>query len=157
LGLTRHRLTGAIAAVPLLACCVVLAGCATFMPVCAGAAVEPPHIEVDAQGWHNANPEGTVHACYDDTCDREDGTTATFEIVLPQTDADGRKHDLAVTITDAGGTTVASERFALVRLPGTHGGPCPFPDQWSRAVLVRNDGTLQVGGADDGRIIVPTP
>ena len=55
------------------------------------------------------------------------------------------------------GTTVSSERIALVRIPGRLGGPCPFPDQWSREVLVRDDGTLQVGGADDGSIIVPTP
>lgn len=143
--------------VPLLACCALLGGCATLMPVCAGAAVRPPIVGVDAQGWHHAHPGGTVHACYGGTCDREDGTTDTFEIVVPQADADGRKHDLAVTITDATGTTVSSERVALVRIPGRPGGPCPFPDQWSREVLVRDDGTLQVGGADDGGIVVPTP
>lgn len=143
--------------VPLVASGILLAGCATLVPVCAGAAVRPPLIGVDAQGWHHAHPGGTVHACYAGTCDREDGTTDTFEIVVPQTDADGRTHDLAVTITDATGTTVSSERIALVRIPGRLGGPCPFPDQWSREVLVRDDGTLQVGGADDGSIIVPTP
>ncbi|MEN0084977.1 MAG: hypothetical protein AAGC66_09435 [Leifsonia sp.] len=143
--------------VPLLASGILLAGCVTPVPFCAGAASQPPHIGVDAQGWHNAHPGGTIHACYDGTCDREDGTTDTVEIVVPQADADGRKHDLTVTITDATGTTVSSERIALVRVPGLHGGPCPLPDRWSRAVLVRNDGTLQVGGADDGSIIVPTP
>lgn len=143
--------------VALLASGILLAGCVTPVPFCAGAAVRPPLIGVDAQGWHHAHPGGTVHACYDGTCDREDGTTDTVEIVVPRGDADGRKHDLAVTITDATGTTVSSERIALVRIPGRPGGPCPFPDQWSRAVLVRNDGTLQVGGADDGSIIVPTP
>lgn len=127
------------------------------MPACAGAAVHPPHVGVDAQQWHQTHPGGTVHACYDGVCDREDGTTASFEVVVPEADADGRPHDLAVTIPDATGTVTRSADVALARIPGLQGGACPVPDQWSRAVLVRADGRLQLGGADDGHIIIPTP
>jgi hypothetical protein len=157
-GLTgRRRVRWAAAAISIAAGSILLAGCAPLMPVCAGAAVRPPLVELVTQEWHSAHPGGTVHACYDGVCDRADGTTGSFEIVVPQSDADGRKHDLAVTMTDATGTVVTSVSVALVRILGRSGGPCPFPDQWSRAVLVRPDGQLQLGGADDGRIVVPTP
>lgn len=112
--------------------------------------------ELDTQGWHSAHPGGTVHACYDGVCDRADGTTNSFEIDLPQADADGRKHDLAVTMADAAGTEVTSASVALVRVPGRSGGPVPVPRPVEPIGAGPPDGRLQLGGADDGRIIFST-
>ena len=136
---------------------VGLSGCAPLFVTCSMPSIRPPHIEVDAAGWHQAYPGGTVHACYDGHCDQEDGTTSSIEIVLDKSYENDRRHSLAVTITDGSGTTTQSTDIALVRIPGQNGAPCPMPDQWSRIVLVRVDGRLQAGGADDGHIVVPTP
>ncbi|MFP3380234.1 hypothetical protein SB767_28330, partial [Bacillus sp. SIMBA_069] len=99
---------------------------------------------------------GTVHACYAGSCDHEDGTRPTFEVLVPNEADHTKEHNLAVTLTDQTGTTTETARMALKLVPGPKGAACPMPDQWSRQVLIGTDGRIQVGGADDGHIIVPT-
>jgi len=136
----------------------LLAGCSAVFPaVCAMPAIRPPHVTVDASIWLRLHPGGTVHACYAGACDSEDGTTPSFEVVVPSKADPAEKHDLVVTLIDQTGTTIETASMALKLVPGQKGGPCPMPDQWSRQILIQKDGQLQVGGADDGRIIVPAP
>ncbi|WP_434317530.1 hypothetical protein [Leifsonia sp. P73] len=119
--------------------------------------IRPPHVAIDASIWLRLHPGGTVHACYAGACDREDGTSPSFEVVAPSKADPSKKHDLVVTLSGPAGTTTETVSMALKLIPGQKGGPCPMPDQWSRQVLIGTDGQIQVGGADDGRIIVPTP
>lgn len=156
-GVTRIRIRRALAATVTVLATTLLAGCAPLFSVCSMPDIRPPHITVDAATWLRLHPGGTVHACYAGSCDDEDGVRPSFEIVVPRT-ADLRKqHDLVVTLTDRTTTTTQTARMALELIPGQKGAPCPMPDQWSRMVLIGTDGKLQVGGADDGRLIVPTP
>lgn len=137
---------------------LLLAGCSLLVPTaCSMPAIRPPHLDVDAQDWHRVHPGGTVHACYGGTCDRADGTALSFEVLVPPSLADGRTHDLAITLADGSGTVTRSARVALDRVPGQKGGPCPMPDQWSRQVRIGADGGLQFGGADDGHPVIPSP
>lgn len=144
----------AAATVGLLAV-ALLAGCAPSM--CAMPAISPPHVTINASIWLRLHPGGTVHACYAGACDREDGTSPSFEVVALGKVDPAKKHDLVVTLKDQSGTTTETASIALKLVPGQKGGPCPMPDQWSREVLIGTDGQIQVGGADDGHIIVPTP
>ncbi|WP_020077451.1 hypothetical protein [Cryocola sp. 340MFSha3.1] len=149
----RHAITVALSIVAV----TLLAGCAPLFPLCSMPDIRPPHITVDAAIWLRTHPGGTVHACYAGACDDEDGVRPSFEIVVPRTANLSKQHDLVVTLTDRTGTTTETARMALELIPGQKGAPCPMPDQWSRIVLVGTDGKVQVGGADDGRLIVPTP
>jgi len=135
----------------------LLAGCASLFPACSMPDIQPPHIAVDATIWLRLHPGGTVHACYTGSCDQDDGSRPSFEVLVPREVDLAKKHDLAVTLTDQTGTTTQSVPMALELVPGQKGAACPMPDQWSRQVLIGTDGQIQVGGADDGRIIVPTP
>ncbi|MGO4593603.1 hypothetical protein AB4Z18_07250 [Leifsonia sp. 2TAF2] len=119
--------------------------------------IRPPHIAVEASIWLRLHAGGTVHACFAGSCDDEDGTRPSFEVLAPRDVDLEQKHDLVVTLTDETGTTTRTARMALELVPGQKGAACPMPDQWSRQVLIGTDGQIQVGGADDGRIIVPTP
>jgi hypothetical protein len=147
---------GAAVAVGVLVA-TLLAGCTPLFTACAMPNIRPPHVELDVQGWHRTHSVGTVHACYAGYCDHEDGTTASFEVVIPRKVSSAKKHDLVVTLTDPTGTTSRTVRMALEVVAGQTDGPCPMPDQWSREVLITADGKLQVGGADDGQPIIPTP
>ncbi|MCI0155734.1 hypothetical protein KNO15_03360 [Leifsonia shinshuensis] len=118
--------------------------------------ISPPHVTVDTSIWLRLHPGGTVHACYAGSCDREDGTRPSIEVLAPRTMDLTKKHELVVTSTAETGVTREAVRIALEVVPGPKGAPCPLPDQWSRQVLIGADGRIQVGGADDGHIIVPT-
>ncbi len=135
----------------------LLAGCAPLFAVCAMPAIRPPHVTVDASIWLRLHDGGTVHACYAGACDDDDGTRVSFEVLVPRNADVTTKHDLVVTLADGTGTTIETAQVALEVVPGQKGSPCPMPDQWSREILIGADGNIQVGGPDDGRIIVPTP
>lgn len=135
----------------------LLAGCTPLYTACSMPDIRPPHIAVDATIWLRLHPGGTVHACYEGACDHENGTEPSFEVVVPNSVDLTKKHDLVVTLHDQAATTTAAASMALVLIPRQAGGPCPMPDQWSRQVAIGTDGRIQLGGADDGRIIVPTP
>ncbi|MFF2773102.1 hypothetical protein ACFVUP_38995, partial [Streptomyces bacillaris] len=106
--------------------------------------------------WLRLHPGGMIHACYADSCDHEGGTNSLFEVLALGEVDPAKKHDLVVTLKDQSGTTTETTSMALKLVPGQKGGPCPMPDQWSREILIGADGLIQVGGVDDGRIIVPT-
>lgn len=133
-----------------------LAGCSAVSPACSMPDIRPPHITVDTSIWLRLHPGGTVHACYAGSCDHENGTGASFEILVPREADLGKEHDLVVTMRDQSGTTTQTVRMKLDEVPGQKGAPCPMPNQWSRKVLITTDGQLQVGGVDDGHLIVPT-
>lgn len=147
---------GAALAAGLLAA-ALLAGCSPLYAVCSMPDIRPPHITVDASIWLRLHPGGTIHACYAGSCDHEDGTRPSFEVLVPVKVDFKKQHELVVTLTEQAGVTHETARLALEVVPGQKGAPCPMPDQWSRQVLIGTDGQIQVGGADDGHIIVPTP
>ncbi|WP_374010374.1 hypothetical protein [Leifsonia sp. LS-T14] len=113
--------------------------------------IRPPHIDVDTSIWLRLHPNGTVHACYAGSCDHDDGSDSSFEVVVPHTVDLTKKHDLVVTLNDQADTTTETASMALVLIPGEKGGPCPMPDQWSRQIVIGTDGHIQVGGADPPR------
>jgi hypothetical protein len=117
----------------------------------------PPHITIDASIWLRLHPGGTIHACYAGSCDHEGGTRPSFEVLAPRTIDLKKTYDLVVKLADQAGVTRETARMALEVVRGQKGAPCPMPDQWSRQVLIGPDGQIQVDGADDGHIIVPTP
>lgn len=135
---------------------MLLAGCTPLFTACSMPDIQPPHIAIDTTIWLRLHPGGTVHACYAGSCDTDTGTEPSFEVVVPNTVDLTKKHDLVVTLHDQTGTTAETASMALVLIPRQQGGPCPMPDQWSRQALIGADGRIQLGGADDGHIIVPT-
>lgn len=147
----------AVAALIGMLAVALLAGCGALFPACSMPDIRPPHVTVDASIWLRLHPGGMIHACYAGSCDNEDGTRPLFEVVVPSRVDLGKKHDLVVTLSDQAGTTTETTSMALELVPGQKGGPCPMPDQWSRQILIQKDGQLHVGGADDGRILVPAP
>ncbi|MFP3670142.1 hypothetical protein SB717_34185, partial [Priestia sp. SIMBA_032] len=76
----------------------LLAGCAPWFPACSMPDIRPPHITVDTSIWLRLHPGGTVHACYAGSCDHEDGTRPTFEVLVPNEADHTKEHNLAVTL-----------------------------------------------------------
>lgn len=153
--MTRLRRWAAVTIGPLAV--ALLAGCAPLFAVCAMPDIRPPHVTIDASIWLRLHSGGMIDACYAGSCAHEDGTSSSFEVLALGKVDPTKKHALVVTLKDQSGTTTETASIALRLVPGQKGGPCPMPDQWSREVLIGTDGRMQVGGADDGRIIIPSP
>lgn len=144
----RRRLT-----FPAVATVLLLVGCAPV--VCPAAAVALPYVSIDGHGWLATHPGGSIEACYAGQCARG-GASGSFEISLMGRRPDTSAHTLTVTLTTPGSTAIRTARFGLEHTSGQNGSPCRMPDRWSRKVLVRADGELQVGGPDEGHLIIPT-
>lgn len=153
----RRLVRRALAATVGVVLATLLAGCAPLFVACSMPDNRPPHITIAASPWLQLHPGGTVHACYAGSCDDEDGTRPSFEVLAPRTLDLRKEHDLDVTLDDQTSTTRETAQVALQLVPGQKGAACPMPDQWSRQVLIAADGRLQVGGADYGSLLVPTP
>ena len=133
----------------------LLAGCAPLFAVCAMPDIRPPHITVDASIWLRMHAGGAVHACYAGACDRDDGTSASFEVLVPRNADLATKHDLVVTLTDRTGRTIQAAQVALDVMPGQKGSPCPMPEQWSREILIGRTGTSKWAVQTTGASLFP--
>lgn len=140
----RRRVAGRSVVMVLLTAATVvpLTGCAPV--VCAGAAARSPEATVQAQPWLAAHPAGVAHACYAGSCEDATVSQPVVELLVSEKAGLDAVHRLTVTLTADGRASTRTISFRLRRTPPPPNLPCPFPDQWTRAVAIGADGRLHL-------------
>jgi hypothetical protein len=110
--------------------------------VCAGPALESPHIELRTSAWQLAHPHAVLTACVDTLCEQIGQTVAT-DLFLPAGVPDDAALRLAITATENARQVL--QTISTVRLVKSEvGSPaCGRFAQWERSVQLTATGELR--------------
>lgn len=137
-----------IAVVALAAMTSACGSDSAFRPVpgvCAGPALEAPHVAVNTAAWSALHPDASVQACLDSACQPVTAQSGAADGVHLYPAAQSVDEPLTVSVRATQNAVTLLDTATTVRLEHLHlgeGGPCGDFSQWRAQVTLDPSGQL---------------